>query len=130
MNDVGELSEGRAINLMTGVLADIPVGLFLFTFGFSCKGLSTLNNHSHTYKTDCVKTGAGTTGRTRSGNYAYVLLTKPPLVVMENVMAALRGANFQQLKADMIAAGYKIVALTLNSAKCGFPQDRDRAYFV
>lgn len=130
MKDVGELNNGKATNYMDNKKWKIPLALFIFTSGFSCTDLSTLNKHSHAYKGDCVATGAGTTGKTWSGNYAYVLLVKPALVIIENVKAAMKGKNFEQLKQDMTAAGYKVAALILNSATCGLPQDRDRAYFV
>lgn len=130
MKDVGELSSGQAWNYMSEEDDDIPEGLFLYTYGWSCKCLSALNNFSHEYKADCVRTGLGSTGVTWRGNYGYVLKTKPPLVVAENVNAARRGENYRRLLQDFKAAGYYVGDLNLNSGDCGFPQDRVRSYFA
>ena len=130
MKDVSELSGCVAFNYMREEDDDIPEGLFLYTYGWSCKDLSALNNFSQEWKADCVQTGRGTTGVTWRGNYGYVLKTKPPLVVAENVVAARRGANYQKVLQEFKEAGYYVGDLNLNSGDCGFPQDRVRSYFV
>ena len=130
MDDVCKLSKAQAYNFMTDLEEDVPLDVFLFCFGFSCKDLSSLNNHAHSYKSDCVETGAGSTGATWRGNCDFLGVAKPPLALIENVRAARKGPNFEQMKKDLAEVGYVLADLLLNAALCGFPQDRERAWFA
>ena len=130
MSDVCELGEKVAHCHITDCEEELPQDFFLYTFGFSCKDLSTLNNHSADFKSTCIKTGAGSTGRTWSGNLAFLKTKKPLLVLIENVPAARKGANYEQMRKDLEEHGYKLCSMLLNSLDCGFPQDRRRAWFA
>ena len=49
---------------------------------------------------------------------------------MENVPAARRGKNVQTMISETASAGYILCHTELNSADCGLPQDRRRAWFA
>ena len=95
-----------------------------YTFGYSCKDLSTLNNTSSSWNDSCLADGTGSTGRTWSGILEWVQWTAPCFLFMENVPAALKGNNFRQMEKDLSSLGYRLVSLELNAADCGLPQDR------
>ena len=62
--DVSEVGEGDGTcwNLMTDEEAQLPEDLAVYSFGYSCKDLSTLNNMSSEWRSECVVTGRGSTG--------------------------------------------------------------------
>ena len=60
--DVSDLINETGTNEATGNVEKYPQWLFLYVFGFSCKDLSTLNNHSGGYKSSCIESGAWSTG--------------------------------------------------------------------
>ena len=128
--DVEQLKDDMVFDYITGEERALPANVDFWSFGYSCKDLSSLNNFSHSYKDTCLQTKTGSTGRTWRGNLDYVAKTRPLYVLMENVMAAMRGDNFRQMRADLAEMGYVLLSVPLNAAEAGFPQDRWRAYFV
>ena len=128
--DVSDLINETGTNEATGNVEEYPQWFFLYVFGFSCKDLSTLNNHSGGYKSSCIESGAGSTGVTWKGNLAYVTRIQPWMLLIENVVAALKGRNREQIFKDLQEAGYIIAAVLLNSCEVGHPQYRPRAWFL
>ena len=130
--DVSEVGEGDGTcwNLMTDEEAQLPEDLAVYSFGYSCKDLSTLNNMSSEWRSECVVTGRGSTGKTWLGNMGILRKCKPMLIIMENVPSARRGANHAKMVSDLAAAGYRLFDVEANSADYGLPQDRRRAWFV
>ena len=127
--DVGALGEDEVLDHISGKVKSIPTsGCFVYTFGYSCKDLSTLNNHSGKYKGNCLKTGQGSTGATWQGNLQWVRRSQPPILLIENVRAALKGQNLAQMKTDLSDAGYEISYDLLNALQFYMPQDRLRAW--
>ena len=96
-----------AFNYMTEEEEALPVegDVFLYSYGFLCKDLSSLNNHSGHFKDSCIESGKGTTGVTWSGNFGFVSKVRPPVVLIENVPSALKGRNNKQIHADLQASG-------------------------
>lgn len=130
LDDVTKISDEEIYNYMTAREEFLPSRLLCYTFGYSCKDLSTLNNTSAPWKDQCLSQGVGTTGQTWRGNLAMVELTRPLFLIMENVLAARSGENFKRMKADLLERGYALWDVILNAADCGFPQDRNRVYFL
>lgn len=131
LKDVTELHNDSAFNYMTEEDETLPCegDVFLYSYGFSCKDLSTLNNHSGHFKASCIESGTGSTGATWVGNLGFVAKTRPPMLLIENVPAALKGRNNEQIQADLRAQGYIVFQHLLSSVECGVPQDRRRAWF-
>ena len=131
MKDVCDLLNGSAYNDMSAREDPVPdSGIFMYFFGFSCKDLSTLNNHSAAFKDDCITTGAGSTGVTWAGNLGFVEKVQPAVVIAENVPSALKGGNGKQIQQDLRDAGYRLATILSSSSDCGLPQDRKRAWFA
>ena len=131
LSDVTELHNDSAFNYITEEEETLPVvgDVFLYSYGFSCKDLSTLKNHSGSFKDSCIESGKGTTGATWSGNLSFVSKVRPPMLLIENVPSALKGRNNMQIHADLQANGYITFQSLLSSVECGIPQDRRRAWF-
>jgi site-specific DNA-cytosine methylase len=55
--------------------------------------------------------------------------TRPLWLLMENVVAARKGKNFERLNEDLTNEGYVCMDVELNAQESGLPQDRQRAYF-
>ena len=129
--DVTQLDEDFVTNDASGKLEPVPVPLncFIYSFGYSCKDLSTLNNFSGEYRDNCLTTGKGSSGRTWQGNLQYLRRAKPFITLIENVRAARSGENYKRMKLDLESAGYQLADMILNSLEAGFPQDRVRAWF-
>ena len=127
--DVGELGEDMIVNMITNELVELPLDTFIYTFGYSCKDLSLLNNFSREFADDCLAQGDGTSGQTWKGNMRYVRRAHPPLVFIENVKQALKNKNLDTMRRDLEAEGYILVDLVLNARDAAFPQDRVRAWF-
>ena len=131
MKDVCDLINPSAHNDMSAREDPVPdSGIFMYFFGFSRKDLSTLNNHSKSFKDDCITTGAGSTGATWAGNVGFVEKCQPAMVIAENVPSALKGGNGTQIKQDLRDAGYRLATILSSSSDCGLPQDRKRAWFA
>ena len=111
-------------------VVDVPSTMHAWSFGFSCKDFSFLNNFSSSYKEFCIDELVGTTGRTWGGNMAYVSRSKPLYIQFENVPAARRGNNYECILKDVSKAGYLCVDVAVNGAEYGLPQDRARAWFA
>ena len=110
-------------------LVELPSTMHAFSFGFSCKDFSSLNNHSSSYKESCIDEQVGSTGRTWGGNMSVASRSKPLYIQMENVPAARRGNNYECIVKDVSKAGYLCMDVALNGAEYGLPQDRARAWF-
>ena len=122
-------SDEGVLNHATGEVESVPRNLFIFSFGFSCKDLSSLNNHSKEFASQCIRTGEGTTGRTWRGNVDFLQVSRPAIALIENVPSAKRGDNWVQIQNDLKNAGYRVVAQIISSLECAVPQDRPRAWF-
>ena len=108
----------------------LPEHLTCYSFGYSCKDLSTLNNSSSEWRAECVVTGRGSTGKTLLGNLGILRKCKPLLVMMGNVPSARRGLNHAKMVSELAKEGYRFFDTIANSADYGLPQDRRRAWFV
>ena len=128
--DVGLLADKVTHNFVSEAEEPTPRSAFLFSFGYSCKDLSTLNNFSHEYKSDCLETQSRSTGVTWAGNLGYIRVARPPMVLIENVVASRRGAFVAKLQSDLQEEGYEMFSMVLNSCETGFPRDRRRACFL
>ena len=129
LDDVTSAATGTNVNHMNGQQVLLPEKLAVYSYGFSCKDLSGLNNHSRAWSKDCVSSGQGSTGATWKGNLAVVAATRPWIVLMENVPSAAKGRNWLQMQTDLEAKGYTLFKIVLNACHFGLPQDRLRAWF-
>ena len=89
-SDVTALSGETSFNYMCESETVLPSQLALYSFGFGCKDLSTLNHESREWQGDCIATGQGTTGATWKGNLEVVEKTKAWVLLMENSERAAR----------------------------------------
>jgi site-specific DNA-cytosine methylase len=127
--DVCDVINPSAHNDMSAREDPVPdSGIFMYFFGFSCKDLSTLNNHSKSFKDDCITTGAGSTGVTWAGNLGFVEKCQPAMVIAENVPSALKGGNGTQIKQDLRDAGYRLA--TILSSVSDWSASRSKARMV
>ena len=88
--DVEQLKDDMVFDYSTDAERAMPLNVHLWSFGYSCKDLSSLNNFSHSCKDTCLQTKTGSTGRTWRGNLDNLAKTRPLCVLMENAMAAMR----------------------------------------
>ena len=128
-DDVTKLNEPSIYNYIDDTQTVIPPRFLCYTFGYSCKDLSTLNNSSSSWKDSCLTDGKGSTGKTWRGNMDMVKQTRPLWLLMENVVAARKGKHFERLNEDLTNEGYLCMDVELNAQESGLPQDRQRAYF-
>ena len=106
--DVTELDgEKYPWDFISDDVVDVPSTMHAWSFGFSCKDFSSLNNFSSSYKESCIDELVGTTGRTWGGNMAYVSRSKPLYIQFENVPAARRGKNWERMQEGICQQGYK-----------------------
>ena len=95
--DVTGLGDEEMVDHVSGEYTSFPTaGCFINIFGYSCKDLSTLNNHNSEYKDDCLATDLGSSGATWRGKLPWVRRVRPPILLVENVRADLKGKNLQQ----------------------------------
>jgi len=114
-------------------IADSPLSpdhLFLYTFGYSCKDFSSLNNQSKGWVDTCLTDRRGTTGTTWGGNVSYLPKCKPAFIMIENVKASMKGDNYRRMQLDLAKAGYVVEGMIVNTERFGLPQHRERAYFI
>ena len=128
--DVMELGGEDVWDFMEEGYRPLPLQCHIYSYGYSCTDLSSLNNFAKGYRDTCLDTKSGSTGKTWSGNMSFVGKVKPLYIFMENVCAAMRGANFQRMLADLDREGYVLLCHQLNACDAGFPQDRRRAWFI
>ena len=97
--DVGELQHGaKVMDYMSGEEVRMDgEGLMSFSFGFSCKDLSTLNNSSKGYVQNCMATASGTTGVTWRGSYGFVKSSRPAFLTIENVPRLAKTQNLPHM---------------------------------
>ena len=86
--DVSNLCNDADYDWMTEDEQPIPKDIACWSFGFSCKDLSTLNNHSKSYKDDCLATKSGSTGITWHGNLNYAKQCMPYFLQMRTCRSA------------------------------------------
>ena len=91
---------------MTELDEVLPRQLVCYTFGYSCKDLSTLNNSSSSWREGCISEGLGSTGPAWKGKVEMVCLCRPLWLFMENVPAACTGPNFQNVWEELLALGH------------------------
>ena len=75
MADVNELRQGPAVDTLSGMEYGLPDWVFKYSFGFSCKDFSTLNNSWNQDKdtqADLLEKGEGTSGVTFVANMCFV----------------------------------------------------------
>ena len=102
--DVSSLSNDEDFDYMTEEDKKLPNDegdLAVWSFGYSCKDLSTLNNFSGAWKKDCLEQKKGSTGITWAGNMGLVQRAHPMILQAENVIAALKGQNYQRVVDDL-----------------------------
>lgn len=129
-SDVTGLGGDTTFNYMCDSESALPTDLSIYSFGFSCKDLSNLNNVTSSWKDDCLESGQGTTGATWQGNLTVAEKTRPWLLLMENVPSSRRGNNYATMCRDLSSLGYALYDRQLNSADFGLPQSRERAWFL
>ena len=131
--DVSSLSNDEDFDYMTEENKKLPNDegdLAVWSFGYSCKDLSTLNNFSGAWKKDCLEQKKGSTGITWAGNMGLVQRSRPMILQAENVISALKGQNYQRVVDDLQERGYHSIAMCINCMDYGLPQDRRRAWFA
>ena len=104
--DVTALGGTETFDYVSVADAVLPTGFMLGTFGFSCKDLSTFNNHSGDIKSTCIDTGEGTTGASWHGKLQMVTKSRPMMCPMENVPSVRKGRNHECMQRDLTALGY------------------------
>ena len=129
-DDITQCAQGTVYNFMSDMFEQLPAWLCCYTFGYSCKDFSTLNNVSGPWRDECLSKELGTTGKTWRGNLEVVRQTRPYLVLMENVKGAMKVQHLDVMTKELKELGYTLVQVLLNAADCGFPQDRLRAWFL
>ena len=132
-SDVTELYSSSGIDTRTGDVIPLPTFVFKYSFGFSCKDFSTLNNSWNSAKdeqSDLLKAEQGSTGITFAANMSFVEKTLPPVVLMENVRLVLKGKNWLFLKSRLEALGYEVIGVCLDAAHYGHIASRNRAWIV
>ena len=107
-----------------------PAHLFMYTYGYSCKDFSSLNNVSRDWADTCLTERVGTSGTTWGGNVDYVAKCRPVFLMVENVRASIKGDSFDRMKLDLSQRGYVLMGLLLNTCCYGLPQHRERAYYI
>ena len=88
--DICELHTGRALNVVTREVCDIPA-VDVFVAGFVCKSVSTENAKRGSYS-QCIADARGQTGENFEGVLGYVRRFRPKLVICENVSGLLKRA--------------------------------------
>ena len=102
--------------------------------GFSCKDVSILNKHSARNK-GCVLEGSLRTGGTFEGVRHYCEISRPGIVILENVTALLNSGSSGMSGADAVvqsmnALGYAVLVLQLQPLVHGVPHRRERVFFL
>ena len=128
--DLTQCADGTLCNHVTDRPDCLPAWLVFWVAGWSCKDFSTLNHRAAAYSDKCLSVGVGTTGSTWKGNLDIVRLCRPFSIIYENVKGALSPWNLAIIEKELAEQGYKLVYTMLNAADSGFPQDRERAWFL
>ena len=126
--DVGELEHGaKLFDYMSGEEVRVDgEGLMSYSFGFSCKDLSTLNNSSKGYVQNCMATAMGTTGVTWRGNYNFLTISRPAFITIENVPRLAKTENLPFMLEVLREAGYETAHAVRSSKDFGVHQARKR----
>ena len=84
VSDSAHLGQGSVYNLITRANVVLPYTM-LFTAGFTCVSRSPLSRHRKDNK-GCVEKGSEATGESFADNFAYVQASRPPIVILENIV--------------------------------------------
>ena len=128
--DVGELEQGQFIHdYMCDDLREFDgVGLWSYSYGFSCKDLSSQNNASASWKDNCLEEECGSSGVSWAGNYNMVKNCQPLQVTIENVPRIVKTSNMGFLIKQLEEAGYEVTYSIRYSDDYGLPQHRGRMW--
>ncbi|KAK6438710.1 hypothetical protein LTR95_005085 [Oleoguttula sp. CCFEE 5521] len=125
--DVGELitamqSHPPMATTAYGALMRVPEDVDILIAGTSCKDFSNLNN----WQKGLVSEGGGESSKTWFGVLSYVQVTRPKIVILENVA----GAPFDQMLNCYRRLGYDVSGVIVDTKDYYLPQTRQRGYVV
>lgn len=129
--DICELHTGRALNIVTREVCDIPA-VDVFVAGFVCKSVSTENLYRGSYG-QCIADACGPTGETFEGVLRYVSRFHPKLVICENVSGLLKralacDAQIHQVRKAFEKMGYAFAYKLVDARNFLVPQRRTRVW--
>ena len=129
--DICELHTGRALNIVTREVSDIPA-VDVFVAGFVCKSVSTENAYRGSYS-QCIAGARGPTGETFAGVLGYVRRFRPKLVICENVSGLLKraqgcDAQIYQVRKAFEEVGYAFAYKQVDARNFLVPQRRTRVW--
>ena len=129
--DICELHTGRALNVVTREVCDIPA-VDVFVAGFVCKSVSTENAKRGSYS-QCIADARGQTGETFEGVLGYVRGFRPKLVICENVSGLLKrslgcDAQIHQVRKAFEEEGYVFAYKLVDARNFLVPQRRTRVW--
>ena len=129
--DICELHTGRALNIVTREVCDIPA-VDVFVAGFVCKSVSTENAKRGSYG-QCIADARGQTGETFEGVLGYVRRFRPKLVICENVSGLLKrslgcDAQIHQVRKAFEEEGYVFAYKLVDARNFLVPQRRTRVW--
>ena len=140
--DIGELSRGAASCATHDPKGkkkegrnkcNVPRRSRLFTCGFSCKTLSAKNQGiSGKARKTVLSEGTGSSGKTFEGTVQHVALSRPLVVLLENVddLTKEDSSNLACLWDMFAQINYGGAMLPLTTSHFGLPQHRRRAWIV
>lgn len=101
----------------------------MFVAGFSCKTVSALNNCVSGRKRS-IDEEHGETGRTFDGVLQYLLVHRPGIVLLENVVGLAKCGTLQHCLYLMKLCGYAVHYRTLCTTEFFLPQVRPRIWIM
>ena len=129
--DICELHTGRALNIVTREVCDIPA-VDVFVAGFVCKSVSFENLYRGSYS-KCIADARGSTGKTFEGVLGYVRRFRPKVVICENVTGLLKrtrgcDAQINQVRKAFEEVGYAFAYKQMDARNFLVPQRRTRVW--
>ena len=130
--DVFHLSSERAWDHITAEYVCPRVllqGTGCFIAGFVCKSVSALNIHKDVARTATSNSNTAT-GSTLWAALLYLQTCRPVSAIFENVIGLARGNQHRSVLQRLASLGYLGIVTVVSPTEFGFPQDRQRLYFM
>lgn len=126
-SDCTQMGRGRAWDVKSQSVQDVPGDVDVLAAGFSCKDLSFMNSYRKTLEE------MGQSGATLRGCFDYVERYRPRLVILENVFAIDRADQHGLKQVNIVmeglrARGYAAAYNLCNSCDYYVPQVRHRIW--
>ncbi len=136
--EMHDLADGAAACSTHGCKATnarcrVPRSTDVFVCGFSCEDFSKEDGKvSAAQRLQILETEVGTSGSTFKALRRHVAVSRPKIIILENVdeMATDNSPNLEYLWDVMAGLGYGGACAMLLTATYGIPQDRVRAFVV